>query len=258
MVAIIATVDTATAIQAVANWTTLTSIQSGSNKTIVVYGKVADSADAAATDFTFAPHSGNGGTNDYIAGSLIALSGTFPVSSTAFCDADADTDNGSATQSYTGGVTPGVADNVLIMAGLISSLAGSVSNYAIATDNPTWTERHDTNVNDTNDYTFGVATAPRAAITATGTYQLDASSGTPPSVGVLIAVVEATNVTVSPAVVIASASIQAPTVAASAAVSPSVVTASASIQAPTVTTADSKWVNPNKSTAPSWVNPNKP
>lgn len=257
MVAVVFAVDQTGTVQSVSGWTLLGSVQAQSNKTIAVYGKVADSADASATNFSFTVFTGTGVANSYIAGTLIACSGTQPISEAAFFDAGTDTDNSSATQVYTGGITPPVADNVLVMATLASGVVTTVSGYAITTNDPTWTERHDTNVNDTNDYTLGVATAPRSQITATGDFQVTYGTGTPPSIGVLVAVIEQQNASVSPAVVEATTEVQAPTVSAGANVSPSVVEATANVIAPTVSAGNAKWNNADKSAASSFTNTDK-
>lgn len=278
MVAMIMVVDGIGTAEAVSGWTLLGGTTSQSNKQIIVYGKTATAGDVAATNFTFLVISGNGDSNDYIAGTLIACSGTAPISQAVFLGAGEDIDNSSATQVYTGPITPTVADSVLIMGSLASGVVTNVSGYAIATDDPTWTERHDTSVNDSNDYTLGIATAPRTAVTSTGDFQVTYGTGTPPSIGVLLAVIETQSVTASPAVVTMTATVQAPTVTAGANISTTVITMTVSVQAPTVTTAapdwanidksstvtlantdksSASWVNPDKSSAPTWINTDK-
>lgn len=253
MVAIIGTSTNATA-EAISEWTFLGDQQNGVDARLLVYGKTASSADAAATDFTFTPHTGNGGSNDGKGGCLIAISGTAPVTDSSLIDfgtANAD------ASTYSGGITPPVASILVMAAWGQNGSATTVSAYAVATDDPTWTERmDDTEPSGTSDYVLGVATAPRTAVTATGDFSLTFSASAQ-SAGVLLAIIESTNVTVSPAVVTAIATIPAPAVTAGATVSPAVITATASVQAPTVTTPASKWVNPDKSSAPSYVNPDK-
>lgn len=256
MVAIIGT-SSNTSVQDVSGWTTLGSQLNGADTRLTVYGKTADSSDASATDFTFAVHSGNGGANDGMGGCLIAISGTQPVTTTSFIDFG--TSNGaSATHTYTGGITPTVADSILIMGTWgQGSASRTISNYAIATDNPTWTERmDDTEAVGTNDYVIGVATAPRSQTTATGDFSLDYSSTGDDSSGVLLAVLEAQSVTVSPTVITTTASVQAPTVTGGATVTPTVITMQGTVQAPAVATADPEWVNTDKNTA-SWFNTDK-
>lgn len=230
----------------------------GGDEILAAYWKIADSADAAASSFAFAL-GGTGGTNDYNGGALLRISGTAPVTSAAFYDGGADTDGGT-TNNYTGGVTPLVADCLLVMGvyGRHASGAGvTVDSYSVTTSNPTWTERFEHSANDTDDYTIAVATAPRPEITATGDFAAVFSASQTHSSGVLIAIVETTNVTVSPSVISTVLNIQAPTVEAGASVSPSVITATVAVQAPTVTTEASDWSNKAKSSQGSTTNKQK-
>lgn len=258
MVAIIGV--TATFSDTPSGWTKVGEINGsgGADECLRVYTKIADASDAAASDFTF-DLGNNGTTNDYIGGCLICGTGTSPVLSSVFFASAQDSDGGT-TNSYAAGVSPLVADALFFMGVFARHTVGSgvtTSNYAIATSNPTWTERMDNSVNDSADYTLAVATAPRAESTATGNFSADFSSSVGDSVGVLFAVIEATNVTVSPSVISVTASVQAPTVSGGATVSPAAISITASVQAPTVTTAAPDWTNVDKSAAPSWVNPDK-
>lgn len=241
-------------------WTKLGQQTQTNDGCLVVYAKIADSADAAATNFTFTLQTGNGGSQDVITGCLVCGTGTAPVLSADFIDFGTDTDGGS-TLTFTGGVNPIVADSFLIMGVMAGANTGggsqTLSNYTIVTSNPTWTERMDNAFNQTDDYNFAVATAPRTESTATGNFSADSSGSPGNGVGVLLAIIETQNVTVSPTVISSVLSIQAPSVTGTATVSPAVIGITATVQAPTVTTQAPKWVNPNKSTSPSWVNPNK-
>lgn len=263
MVAVIGVTE-AEAGEAVSGWTKIGNISQGTNLALIVYAKTADAGDVAASNFTFVPRTGNGSTNDYICGSLLRLTGTSPIASATYFGTGTDEDKG-ATHTYAGTNFPvpiPVADSVLVVAtlGIEIDVVGvtTVSNYAIATDNPTWTERFDTNINDTTDFVFAVATAPRAAITSTGNLTMDYATTGYRSAGILLAVIEQVNVTVSPAVIVMGNSvatmIQAPAVTGDANVSPAVITAASAVQAPTVTVANAKWSNTSKSSAPSWAN----
>lgn len=219
-----------------------------------IYYKIATAGDAAASDFSFTNQAGNGSANETGLGSILRFSGAYLQSS--FVDASEDTDGGTAN-SYTGGVDPTVADSILILAVFGHGTATTVSNYAITTSNPTWTERQDVNQNSTLDYTFAIATGPRSAATATGNYSADFASSVGKSVGILAAVVPPTNATISPSVISAASSVQAPTVAAGASVSTSVISFASSVQAPTVTISTPDWTNLDKSSTSSFTNPDK-
>lgn len=253
MVAIIGT-SSGNAVEAISGWTLLGEQANGGDARLIVYGKTADSSDASASDFTFAVHTGNGSSNDGMGGALIAISGTQPLTNGAFIDFG--TSNGT-NHTYTGGITPTVANSILIMAMWgHGSTPATVSNYAITTDNPTWTERFDdAEAVGTSDYLFAVATAPRTEVTATGNFTLD-STQSYDTAGVLLAVLEAQNVTASPAVITMTATVQGPSVSGGATVSTTVITMTATVQAPTVTTSLPTWSNTDKSSS-SWTNLDK-
>lgn len=245
----------------ITGWTSIGSVSDGSggDETLYVYSKTADSTDASATNFTFLIAGGNGAANDYIGGALLRISGTSPVASVALFDNGNHTAGGT-THTYSGGVSPLSADQLLVMGvfGRHTGGAGvTVSNYAVATSNPTWTERFENSVNSATDYTIAVATAPRAESTATGDFSADFNASVGDSVGILFAVIEAQNVTVSPAVITMTTTVHAPTIIGSANVSPAVITMTATVQAPTVTTAASEWINTTKSSSGSITNTSK-
>lgn len=235
-------------------WTLVTGAGADSGTTTVayrlqIYAKVANSSDAAASNFSFNCNGGaNGAANQSGGGFLFRFSGSYVP--TIF---DSDTGTGTSI-TYTGGVTPTVADNILVMAAFGHTVDSSVSSYAIVTNNPTWTERGD--INGTTA-TLAVATGPRAEITATGDYSLTfANSST--TAASLICLQSQQNVTASPSVIAVTASIQAPSITGGANVTPSVITASASIQTPTISTAAPDWLNTDKShTSPTITNISK-
>ena len=211
--------------------------------------KVADSADAAATNFTFNVNA----SGDSKVGALLRITGTF--SGTANCTHDKDVVAADTTPTFTGGVTP-VGSTALLVMGCFSGTLGTSSAYAVANNNPTWTERADISVNDVEDLSLSVATADYASASATGDYSLSITDGTE-SGGYIIAISDSSSVTVSPAVITMTASVQAPSVSGSANVSPAVITMTATVQAPTVTTPDPDWVNTDKSATTSFTNQDK-
>lgn len=167
-----------------AGWTSIASLVGVSEGySLRVFAKLATSDDVAATNFTFTIQSG--GANIKQGGSILRFSG---ASLPTIYDADADV-SGTATPSYTGGITPTSANSILVMfiAGLSTGVR-TVSNYAIATNNPTWTERADINIDVTSDPFFAVATGPRAETTSTGAYSATLSGTVAASMGVLVAV----------------------------------------------------------------------
>lgn len=146
-------------------WTRISRTSTGSPTHVVldVFIKEADSADVAASDFTFVR-----ATDDavyHMIGHLLRIT-----------DFGIDAGN-SANTSVAGvssitltGFTP-LRANTLMVAFLANSSASTVLNTSIAltTNNPSWTERAETSVNDASrDSTLSVYTATRAETTATG------------------------------------------------------------------------------------------
>lgn len=211
--------------------------------------RVADSSDAAATNFTFNVNA----SGDSKVGALLRITGS-SFSGLANCIADTDDVAADTTPTYTGGVTP-VGSTALLIMGCFSGGLGTSSAYAIANNNPSWTERADISVNDAEDITLAVATADYAFATATGDYSLSITDGTETG-GYIIAVSESANVTISPAVTVATATLPAPSVSAGSTATPAVITTTATLPAPTITTSDPEWTNQTKHSS-SWTNQSK-
>lgn len=216
-----------------------------------IYSKIASSEGASWTW-------GITDSNGEVGGGVIRIDGHKPSGYYDKEDQDAVADD--ATPSYTNiTITPAAAQSLLIF--FVSWVADvgvtGVSGYAIATDNPTWTERIDLRGSG-NNQGFAVATALRPETSATGVSSctLDGADGTADSDCALISILANPDVSVSPAVITMAASVQAPTVTGGATVSPAVVTITAAVQAPTVSTAAAKWSNASKNST-SWTNQNK-
>ena len=237
-------------------WTSLVTISSAPGAMthrVEVFYKYADAGDAAAADFTFTGDA----DSDAQLGAIYRISGA-ALAPTGAIDAEPTTDT---TPTYTNTVTPSYINSLMLF--LVSSggdlSTQSVSGYAITTNNPTWTERYDLNQagSTDGDVSLAGATASRPEATATGNSDCTLAEAPSTSVGVMVACYPLVSVTVSPAVVDATATINAPTVTGGAAVSPAVVVVTPTINAATVTTAAPKWANTDKSSAPTWTNPDK-
>lgn len=152
-------------------WTLVDSISAaGINISMAVLYKVADSGDVAASNFTF-----NFSTTDKLKGLLSRVTGaepTYNVFST-----DSDTNPGSSSSSVTLTMSPDMpnSQNDILLFFMVSTLFGGVADgskysaYAIAIDNPTWTERYDS---CTSDFGMAVATGPRSSVASTGDWSL--------------------------------------------------------------------------------------
>lgn len=162
---------TTASISTPAGWTQLSLIdlEALGRNAVGVYGKVADAADVAASNFTF---SGTGSTTFMtMAGYILRITnyGASAGLSSAVSVA-------SSTTLTISGITPSpaIASSLyVVFAGRItnSPLTATVDSVAIATSNPTWTERGEISGNgNTQDTAFAVYTANRTETTATGNY----------------------------------------------------------------------------------------
>jgi hypothetical protein len=221
------------------------------------YFKVADSADVAASTFSFT--NSTGFPVRMVCGAIYRVSGQYgdPVGEGA-------TSTG-ATPSFANTVTPRATNNLLLM--LITAegagASGSGTTYAIATSNPTWTERYD--IFGSGDAVFGVgdgdglllgATATRPEITATGNSSVALTTITQKSACVLIEVSVNPNATivVSP-LVLSSVLGGSGSGAANVTVTP--LTATGTFPNATITTDDSGITNQSKTSATGVVNQSK-
>ena len=254
MIAVISYSDTVeTQFFALTGWTSHTLSQESGDLVTTILWKVADAGDAAASDFTFTKTAGDEVVNLCAALMRITGSGFSGLGNITAADSGISSD---AAAVYTGGVTP-TANSLLIMIATSGGTTATASTYAIVTSDPTWTERAElTSIDSSPDNNLVIATAVRTEATATGNFSLTWSADPGESVGFLFSIQESTNVTVSPSVITATLSVQAPTVSGGATVSPAVITMTATIQAPTVTLTDPKWTNTDKSST-SWVNQDK-
>lgn len=212
--------------------------------------KTATSGDVAASDFTFATDG-----SKFCAGAIVRIengAGTDMTVGTLF------NAGSSSTPTYTTGITPTEANALLLFFTFANGTFGTatVSDYAITTSNPSWTESYDLAGDDTVDGVMAMAYATRPETTGTGNfsciYSTSVSSG-----GLLISVPEKIDVTVSPAVISVVASVQAPSVSADANVTvASTLSVTASVQAPTVSMPVDTWTNQDKNSS-TWTNQSK-
>jgi hypothetical protein len=219
--------------------------------------KIADAADVAASNFTWTT------PNDSRAGAIIRISGQ--GSSPAILFGQASVDNG-ANPSFANGLTPFSTSLLLMLGSTIEGNVGGgsvISNYAIATDNPTWTERYDFGIDaGTSDpHMFG-ATATRSQITNTGNSSLTIAgggAGATDSFCYLISINEPSpDANLTPAAIALASAV--PALAAftlSAALSPAAIALAANLPVPVLASNNNPWENTDKAAAPSWQNTNK-
>lgn len=159
LIAIISIATTSSTIDSVpSGWTlseTSTAVPTGVQYHAIYY-KIASSEPA---DWSF------GFTNSSTLCAGVVIRALFPNTASPFGSDSTATVTNDDTPSWANTVTPTLANSLLVMAITARQTDSGTSGYAIATDNPTWTEVFDATNTGT---TFAVATAIRSATTATG------------------------------------------------------------------------------------------
>jgi hypothetical protein len=164
---IVGTASSAPTITTLSGWSLIRSEAiSGANGGIrsSLFSKIADSTDVAATNFTFVT-SGTGSC-----GSINRLSSTNLV--TPIDQSNGSTQSGVSAVS-TSGITPTKdTSTFLLFTTSFDNKNPTVSGYAIATENPSWTEAYDQSFGDigpvSRDVTISMAYGSRNTLTATG------------------------------------------------------------------------------------------
>lgn len=241
-------------------WTKIADTDNATNNGIEVLAKVASSGDAAASNFTFTFNGSFGGKN--ISGILVAYSGTFTSTANITAidssfDADADTDD---IGEWTGGITP-LANSLLVMfvGGACSNAStSSLSGYAIATDNPTWTERADFGNTNNDDTRVGVADASRSQATATGNYEcnFNSSGNTDATFGVLLSLSDSASPTMNLGVVTVNINVPSISGTGSATMNLGAVTVNLNLPNLNIQSSAPTWVNLDKNSS-TWTNLDK-
>lgn len=233
--------DATDTMNTLAGWTHEISNVAVGNTHTGIQWKVADAGDAAAGSFTFSLT----GASVAVQGGLVKVTGYI---STDLLNDNRDTVGNSGSPSFANTVTPLSASTVLIFfLGVNTSTAPAVSNYAIANNNPIWTELYD--IGNTNSAS-AAATATYNFATATGNSSATVGGdGTQDTIGIMIAISAPVSVTISPSVLSMTMTVQAPTVTGGATVSPAVVSVTVTVQAPTVSAGVSKWTNTSRNAA---------
>jgi hypothetical protein len=146
------------------------------------YWKIADSSDVAASSFTFQLVS-----DSDCCGIMYRISGadqTTPIGAET-----GSTTTNTATPSLAG-ITP-PANSLLLVAFTAFGTSGTISSYAIATSNPSWTESLDTHI--AGEVWGSAYGGPRSAATATGNFTAtdDSADATNGWTGQIIAIAPA-------------------------------------------------------------------
>jgi len=225
-----------------AGWTTKDSQAVTTILLGVLYQKVADAADVAASTFTFST------TGQGLVGGIIAISNPDPVT---LIDQVNGSNGTSGTVITTSGITPTRADDIMLIFGYYgnSSPSRTFSGYSIATTNPTWTEIYDVSV--ASNVSIGIAAAYgyRGSLAATGTASVTLSGAA--TSGYIIQVADVSSPQIG---TIASVSTMIPPIIAQ--VIDITIAAVATMIPPIVSEIASKWNNTSKNVS-SWLNQDK-
>lgn len=235
-------------------WTLLLNTDSSGNANssagMYVFYKVADSGDVAASNFSFVK---NGNNSTRVVGSLYRVSGVAVVTGTIA------TTNTDSTPTFTNTITPN-ANSLLLFLTTVSEpspVSGSVSGFAITTDNPSWTEVYDSTSLVTDGGLHGGAYASRSQATATGDSTCTYVTVQQNSIGAIVALAPVVNATAS--VAVAEATFSAPTISGTGTAVSSPAVATLTFTAPTITAVapTPDWTNQSKSSSDTWTNTSK-
>jgi len=225
------------------NWDVIYDTVAGTSA-IGIYYKVADSADVAASNFTF-----NTSGNVEKTGGIYRITGHGPAT---YVTATGNQTNSTTSPFTFSGITPSYADSLFILLYChtrdSAGAAAAFSSYAFATDDPTWGEQFD--INNGSLFTVASASAVRSAATATGNISVTISnlSATSDVMGAVVCISPATNDSDTPTAITNYAyvgGVHQP------------ISVSANVPTPTSDgEASPKWSNTNKSTT-TWTNPDK-
>lgn len=235
----IAVAGSETSVSAPGGWTTLESVGS----TAKVFGKIADSSDASASNFSFS------GTDDTVV-VIYRISGTaFP--SGLVRSVDIGSDSATSEPQITIDM-PINNDSILIAAFFNQDSAGdnapSTSNYEISGTNPTWTEAFDSGQ---IGFTIGTAYANSPGSTNITYVAADLSAAVDTS-GTLICVAETNDETGNHSSVAVTPAFTVPSIAGTA----QHLSISPNINSPTVEATSKIWTNQSKSST-TWTNQSK-
>ena len=162
------------AISSSASFTKIGDANDGSNGSLEVFAKIATSGDVAASNFSWTG-TGTDGSSVLCLG-LLRFSGNF-IDVTTNIGVLVELDSVTVTNpSFSGSLTPTATDSLYVMGIGLRSSSISISDYAIANNNPTWTERFEIFENSSSDARLGVATATPTSASSSGDYSAILSS----------------------------------------------------------------------------------
>jgi hypothetical protein len=155
--------DTGPVISTPSGWTLLDSTNTSPTQPVYIFYKIATGSEPASYTLT------RDGNSNWVWGAiLVAVSGG-PFTS-ANIEGHTLRVNQSTTTATGNAVTPTSSPGSLLLFFVTNVSSGGISTYAVATNNPTWTERQDSAINGggSGSICMSLATAVRDLITSTG------------------------------------------------------------------------------------------
>lgn len=242
-----------TANYSLSGWTSLTNYNEGEFIGVRILFKVAGSSEP--DDYSFGLGGGSQ-NNDTMIGFITRITGNSFGGAANIVFSTPDYNSGSATtHTFTPGITPVSTNSVLILGSFVGVASRTQTGYAIANNNPTWTERVD--ITDTSgpiDNSLAYATAVPSVASATGDYQVTLSSASADVIGFILAVTESANATFNADPLILTSTIPNATVTGDANITATPLTITSTVPDVTVTTEAGKVTNLDKSTTSSVTN----
>lgn len=168
-------VSSETAVTPPSGWTELEYTPATDVTSYTAY-KVADSSDVAASNFSFT--SDGSGVNTANIGAIVRV----PTARVVQVATQKSENAGTSTSPSTGTLTPPQANSLVLffIANERSGSSNTVSSYAMATSNPTWTELYQASAHPVSLYiTIACAYALRTTTTATGTISATQANSNP-------------------------------------------------------------------------------
>lgn len=235
-----------TTVNTPSGWTKISAVNVAADCELASFYKVADSSDVAASNFTFTATAIGFGE---MIGNIVRISDYGIIAGN---DEFAES-NSSTTLTISGGFTP-TRSNTLFVGFLSKSSTISTGDFtaiALATDDPTWTERTDAvfgNGSGSYDTRLAVYTASRSAATATGNITLtNVASDNARYLGIVVSVAPSQSGSVTPTTTVNAYSLSP--------IQSCVI--DAIVDAPTIDTRKSTtWQRPTKSST-TWYNQSK-
>lgn len=249
--------DAANSIATPSGWSSTGALTTGSDVGIDPYilYKKADSADVAASNFSFDVSDGSG----ELGGVLMRVSGIrLDGSEYQGVTEDNNLNSSASPQSHDISITPS-QDGALLIAIVTGDGTLTISSPSINGTNPTWTERFEARVGSALDSLIvNTAVQTTAAAISTFSYTVDTNgAGANQDYYLSLAVFRPrVDVNPAPAVIDVVASVEAPTVSAGASVAASVIDVATSVQAPTVTAEAPDWA-PQTKNSTTWTRQSK-